>query len=90
MKSAVADIGFGGVLGSAHSEASRAVDRNRSSGIPAVFRVRADRFDDKVEFVGSVDFASYAVGHVGRDELGFGEVIEPVDPLGIAVRWQRG
>jgi hypothetical protein len=48
-----------------------------------VFRVRADRFDDKVEFVGAVDFASYTVGHIGPDELGFGEVIEPVDPLGI-------
>ena len=59
MKSAVGEIGFGGVLGSAHGETPRAVDRNRSSGIPAVFRVRANRFDDKVEFVGAVDFTRY-------------------------------
>ena len=50
-----------------------------------MFRVRADRFDDEVESVGAVDLARYAVGHVGPDELGFGEVIEPVDPLRIAV-----
>jgi len=50
-----------------------------------VFRVRADRFDNEVEFIGAVDLARYAVGHAGPDELGFGEVIEPVDPLRIAV-----
>ena len=50
-----------------------------------MFRVRADRFDDEVESVGAVDLARYAVGHVGPDELGFGEVIEPVDSLRIAV-----
>ncbi len=41
---------------SAHSRSSRAVSRNRSSGRPAVFRVRSDRFDDEIEFVGGVDF----------------------------------
>jgi hypothetical protein len=35
MKSAVGEIGFGVVVGSAHRETSRAVDRNRSGGIPA-------------------------------------------------------
>jgi hypothetical protein len=50
-----------------------------------VSRVRPDRFDDKVEFVGAVDLARHAVGHIGPDELGFGEVIEPVNALRIAV-----
>ena len=50
-----------------------------------MFRVRADRFDDEVEPIGAVDLARYAVGHIGPDELGFGEVMEPVDSLGIAV-----
>jgi hypothetical protein len=46
-----------------------------------VFRVQADRFDDEIQLIGTVDLARYAVGHVGPDELGFGEVIEPVNPL---------
>ena len=50
-----------------------------------MFRVQADRFDDEIELIGAVDLARYAVGHVGPDELGFGEVIEPVNPLRIAV-----
>jgi hypothetical protein len=71
--------------GSVHGGTSRAVSRNRNCGDPAVFRVQADRFDDEVEFIGAVDLAHYAVGHTGPDELGFGEVIEPVNPLRIAV-----
>jgi hypothetical protein len=50
-----------------------------------MFRVRADRFDNQVEFVGAVDLACYTIGHVRADELGFGEVIEPVNTLGIAI-----
>ncbi len=50
-----------------------------------MFRVRADRFDDEIEFIGAVDLARYAVGHAGPDELGFGEVIEPVSPLRVVV-----
>jgi hypothetical protein len=37
------------------------------------------------EFVGAIDIACYAMGHAGQDELGFGEVIEPVDPMCISV-----
>ena len=48
-------------------------------------RVQANRFDHEIELVGAVDLARYAVGHAGPDELGFGEVIEPVNPLRIAV-----
>ncbi len=54
-----------------------------------MFGVEADRFDHKVEFVGAVDFARYAVSHFGLDEQGFGEVIEPVNPLGVAVLEQQ-
>ena len=46
-----------------------------------MFRVQADRLDDEVEFVGAVDLARYAVGHTGPNELGFGEVIEPVNSV---------
>jgi hypothetical protein len=60
---------------------SRAVSRIRNSGRSNVFGVEADRFDHEVEFVGAVDFARYAVSHSGLDEQGFGEVIEPVNPL---------
>jgi hypothetical protein len=48
---------------------------------PSVFGVRPDRFDHEVEFVGAIDLACYAIGHVGPDELGFDEVIEPVNAL---------
>lgn len=50
-----------------------------------MFRVQADRLDHEIEFVGAVDLARYAVSHFGLDELGFGEVIEPVNPLRVAV-----
>ena len=70
---------------SEHGRTSRAVSRSRSCGNPAAFRVQADRFDDEIELVGAVDLARYAVGHVGPDGLGFGKVVEPVNPLRIAV-----
>ncbi|HEX2239078.1 MAG TPA: hypothetical protein VHJ19_12315 [Gammaproteobacteria bacterium] len=54
-----------------------------------MFGVRADRVDNEVQSVGTVDLARYAIGHVGLDELGFGEVIEPVDTLRIAVLQQE-
>jgi hypothetical protein len=54
-----------------------------------VFGVRPDRFDHEIEFVGAVDLARYAVGHVGPDEQGFGEVIEPVNTLRVKVQQQE-
>jgi Ca2+-transporting ATPase len=54
-----------------------------------VFGVRPDRFDHEVEFVGAVDLARYAVGHSGPDELGFGEVMEPVNALRVEVLQQE-
>ena len=50
-----------------------------------VLGVQPDRFDHEVEFVGAVDLARYAVSHVGLDEQGFGEVIEPVNALRVEV-----
>ena len=49
-----------------------------------MFGVRPDRVDHEVELVGTVDLARYAIGHVGPDELGFREVIEPVNALRVA------
>ena len=43
--------------------------------------VRPDRFNHEVEFVGTVDLARYAVGHMGPDEQGFRKVMEPVNAL---------
>jgi hypothetical protein len=68
---------------------SRAIDRSRNCGASSVLGVEADRFDHEVEPVGAVDFASYAVGHFGPDELNFGEVIEPVNTPRVAILEQE-
>ena len=68
---------------------SRAFSRNRNTGTPGVFGVRPDRVDHEVEFVGAIDLARHAIGHVGPDELGFGEVIEPVNALRVAILQQK-
>ena len=46
-----------------------------------MFRVRLDGLDDQVEFVGAVDLPRYAVIAVWRDLLGFGEVVQAIDPV---------
>ena len=46
-----------------------------------MFRVRLDGLDDQVKFVGAVDLARYAVIAMRRDLLGFGEVMQAVDPV---------
>ena len=51
--------------------------------------VRPDRFEHEVEFVGAVDLARYAVGHIGPDELSFCEVVEPVNALRVVVLQQE-
>lgn len=45
-----------------------------------MLRVRLDGLDDQIEFVGAVDFAGYAVIAMRRYLLGFGEVVEPINP----------
>ena len=57
--------------------------------MPGVFGVRPDRFDHEVQFVGTIDLARYAISHIGLDELGFGEVIEPVNALRVAILQQE-
>ena len=54
-----------------------------------MFGVRPDRFDHQVESTGAVDLARYAVRHVRRDEQGFGEVVQTIDALGVAVLHQK-
>src|SRR5712692_6775920 len=68
------------VVESAHGLPSRAVSRNQSSGIERVSVVRSDGLDDEIEFVGAVDFPGDAVIFAWREDAGFGEVVEPVDP----------
>ena len=68
---------------------SRAASRIRNIGTLSVFGVEADRFEHKVEFVGAVDFSGDTVSHTGLDELGLGEVIEPVNPLRVVVLEQE-
>ena len=46
-----------------------------------MFRVRLDGLDDQVELVGAVDLSRYAVIAVRQDLLGFGEVVQPIDPV---------
>src|SRR5580698_11028346 len=74
---------------SVDGQTSRAVSRNWNSGGPRVSGVRPDRFDHEIEFVGAVDLARYAVGHIGPDEQGFGEVMEPVNALRVEVPQQK-
>ena len=77
--------------GSAHCGSSRAVGRNRSIGNPVAFRVQADRFDHEIKLAGAVDLARYAVGHVGPDEQGFGEVLEPMSaPCSVVLHEEHG
>ena len=78
-----------GNCGLARSRPSRAVSRNRNCGRPGVFGVRPNRFDHEVEFVGAIDLARYAVGHAGPDELGFREVMKPVNALRVEIPQQE-
>jgi len=50
-----------------------------------VFGVHLDRLDDQVQFVRTVDLSRHAVVLVWRDLLGFGEVVQAVDPAGRVV-----
>jgi hypothetical protein len=47
--------------------------------------VGLDGFDYEIQPVGAVDFAKDAVGLIGQDALGFGEVIQAVEAVGIEV-----
>ena len=45
-----------------------------------MLRVGLDGLDDQIELIGAVNLAGYAVVAVRRDLLGFGEVVEPIQP----------
>ena len=49
---------------------SRAVNRNRNGGRPALLNVHPDRFEHVAEPIGTFRLARYRVGHCGPDELG--------------------
>jgi hypothetical protein len=51
-----------------------------SIGSQRVFSVRLDGLDDEIKFVGAVDFPEHAVVLAWREDLGFAEVVEPVNP----------
>ena len=51
--------------------------------------VGPDRFDHQIEFIGAIDFARHAVGLARREVVGFGEVMHPIDTLGVAVKHQQ-
>jgi hypothetical protein len=42
--------------------------------------VRLDRLDNEIEFIGAVDLSGHAVVLAWRDGLGFGEVVQPINP----------
>jgi hypothetical protein len=54
-----------------------------------VLGVGPDRFDHQVEFIGTVDFARQAIGLARHEVVGFGEVMEAIDTLGVAVKQQQ-
>ena len=44
-----------------------------------------DRLDHQIKLVGAVDFPGHAAKTVVVDDLGFAEVVEPIEALGIVV-----
>ena len=48
-----------------------------------------DRFDDQVKFIGVIDFARHAIGLARREVVGFGEVMQAINTLGVAVDEQQ-
>jgi hypothetical protein len=57
---------------------------SRIIGFPKVLGVRPDRFDHQVEFTGAVDVARITLRLIRRDELGFVEVVQTMNALGVA------
>ena len=46
-----------------------------------MFRVRLDGFDHQIKLVGAVDFPGHAPVLVWRDDLGFIEVVQPINAV---------
>jgi hypothetical protein len=51
--------------------------------------VRQDRLDHQVAFLGTVNFTRSAERLMRRDELGFSEVMQTINALGIALLRQE-
>ena len=45
-----------------------------------MFDIQLDGLNDEIKFIGAVDFPGDAVVLAWRDDLGFGEVVQPIDP----------
>jgi len=74
----------------ADTRPSCAVSRNSNIGTASVFGVRQDRFDHQVESIDAADFtSSFGVRLIRRNELGFDEVVETINALGVAVLYQE-
>ena len=64
---------------SADRRSSRAVNRSRNHRTQLVLGVRLDGLDHQIEFVGAVDFPRHAVILGRREDVGFSEVVQPVN-----------
>jgi hypothetical protein len=71
---------FPGWSGSVRRRPSRAGSSIGNSRGERGFVIRSDGLDHEIERVGAVDLPSYAVVLAWHDDVGFREVIEPVNP----------
>ena len=51
--------------------------------------VGPDRFNHQVKFIGAIDFARHTIGLARHEVVGLGEVMQPIDTLGVAVKHQQ-
>ena len=51
--------------------------------------VGPDRFDHQVKFIGAIDFARHAIGLARHEAVGFGEVMQAINTLRVAVDEQQ-
>ncbi len=51
--------------------------------------VGSDRFDHQVKFIGAIDFARHTIGLARHEVVGFGEVMQAINTLRVAVNEQQ-
>ena len=51
--------------------------------------VGPDGFDDQVKLIGAVDLARHTIGLARPEVVGFGEVMQTIDALGVAIQQQQ-
>ena len=54
-----------------------------------MFGVGPDQFEHQVQFIGAIDFARHAIGLARHEVVGFGEVVQPINTLCVAVHEQQ-